>query len=166
MNTDTETKPASSEQAADLAALQAAAASEQQAAAPSAQADQAQAIQPPSAQAMALAGMLVGMLKPIACYAVPSLKKAPAELWMPIPEGVAAVLDHYNLSESELLRNPWARLAMACAPLAAFAAMNAEPEKKDQADDKQPPLAAPVPTEPAGSKTVQIGAPIPEGAAA
>jgi len=158
MNAPTEKPPAASaEQAADLAALTAAAQGE--APAPGAQADKPQEIQPPTEASMALAGMLVGMAKPIICYAVPSLKKAPAELWMPIPEGVAAVLDHYDMGESEFMRNPWARLAFSLAPLAAFAAINAEPEEKPE----QKAIEAP-PKEQAGSKTVTIGAPMPEAA--
>lgn len=162
MTTETENKPASSEQAADLAALTAAAQGDAPAAAPGAQPEQ-QGPQPPSAASVALATMLVGMLKPIACYLAPALKKAPDELWAPVPEGMAAVLDHYDLGESELLRNPWARLGLSCAPLIAYAAMNAEPEKPA---GKPQALAAPAAPPAAGGGAVTFGDPVPAGGAA
>lgn len=109
---------------------------------------------------MALAGMLVGIAKPLICYAMPVLKKSPAELWLPIPEGVAAVLDHYNLGDSDLMRNPWARLGFSMAPLAAYAAMNAAEEEKPAEPER---LAAPAAKAPASSatKNVTFGAPVP-----
>lgn len=148
-NTDTGTdaKPEglADEQQADLAALEAAAAGQQAGPVPVEQQAQAQA---PSLAAVQMAGMAVGMLRPLICYAVPALRTAPAELWEPVPEGVAAVLEHYGAS-AEWMQSPWARLAISLAPLAAFAAMQAisQPE--------------PAPS----SKAVQIGTAqhVPEG---
>lgn len=120
------------EQAADLAAL-AAAAQGDPAAAPDAQ--QAQQTsnepQPPSAAALQIAAMAVGILRPLAAYAVPSLKNAPDELWAPVPEGLAAVLDHYGAS-AEWMQSPWARLGLSLTPLLAFAAVESMKEAKQK----------------------------------
>lgn len=149
------------EQAADLAALQAGANGAQAAqAGPAVVEEGGDEIKPPSAQAMALAGMAVGMLRPLIVYAVPSLREAPDELWAPVPEGVAAVMDEYGAA-AEWMRSPWARLAFACAPLAAFGAMQAMKEKpKPQAQALPPPPAPGAPAEP-GSKTVTFGTVMP-----
>lgn len=159
----TTTTNMNAEQAADLAALQSAA--NEATAPPAPGADQAQATtepQPPSAAALQVAALAVGMLRPIVAYAVPSLRSAPDELWAPVPEGVAAVLDHYGM-QAEWMQGPWARLAFSLAPLAAFAAVEAMKDKP-----KPEPLAAPVPGAPAepGAKTVTIGAAVPAEPAA
>lgn len=153
----------SSEQAADFAALQAAAAENTAPVMAQAQGQvQDTGPQPPSAAALQIAAMVVGMLRPIAAYAVPSLREAPDALWEPIPEGVAAVLDHYG-ADADWLQSPWARLAFSLAPLAAFAAMKSMDEKpKAKPQSIQgPDLTATAPAEAAGSKSVTIGAPMP-----
>lgn len=148
------------EQAADLAALQAGANPAQAAQAGPAVVDEAPTEQkPPSAQAMALAGMAVGMLRPLIVYAVPSLREAPDELWAPIPEGLAAVADQYGVA-AEWMQSPWARLAFACAPLAAFGAMQAMSKPKPEAQALPAPPAPGAPAEP-GSKTVTFGTVMP-----
>lgn len=151
---------AASEQAADLAALQAAAAGAPPA--PGAQPEQAEAgtIQPPSAAALQMAAMAVGMLRPIVCFAVPSLRAAPDELWQPIPEGVAAVMDHYGAS-AEWMQSPWARLGFSLAPLAAFAAMDAMSKPKEAPRVGMTAEAPPAPETP---KTVTFGAATAEAA--
>lgn len=152
------------EQAADLAALEAAAGGQASAAAAPAAAACAEP-QPPSAAAMQIARMAVGMLRPLALFAAPSLREAPDELWDQVPEGVAAVLDHYG-ADQQWMTSPWARLAFSLAPLAAFAAVQAmnEPKKPQQA--LEPP--APPPGAPAvpGARTVTIGTVQAEGVAA
>lgn len=158
---------AAAEQAADLAALQAAAAGAEPA--PGAQvADaEAQAIAPPSAAAMQMAAMAVGILKPIICFAVPSLREAPGELWEPIPEGVAAVMDHYGAS-AEWMQSPWARLGLSVAPLCAFAAVQAMNAPKPKAEPEAGgalQLEAKAPDVVAGASTVTFGAPAAEAAA-
>lgn len=156
---------ASAEQAADLAALQAAAAPAPGApGAPGEQPAEQQGPGEPSAQAMQVAALAVGILRPVIAYAVPSLRAAPSELWEPIPAGVAGILDHYGVG-MEVLANPWARLALACAPLAAFAAVEAmkepppKPEPGQGASDvlelAGKPTEAPAP---AGQNTVTFGA--------
>lgn len=154
MTTSTD-KPKNAEQAADLAALQTQAAE----GAPAPGAPGAAPAQP-GQNSLQVAALAVGMMRPIIGYAVPALRTAPEELWQPVPEGVAAVLDHYNLG-ADWMNSPWARLAVSLAPLAAYAAMNAE-----KPDDKPAPLAAPVPApDPApaqaGSDRVSFGAPVP-----
>ena len=156
MSNTEDTNTAAAEQAADLAALQAAAAGQE--AAPGAAAEPIeQGPQPPSAAAMQMAAMAVGILKPIICFAVPSLREAPGELWEPIPEGVAAVMDHYGAS-AEWMQSPWARLGLSVAPLCAFAAVQAmqAPPKKDA--DAPLQLEAKAPDVVAGQKTVTFGA--------
>lgn len=144
------------EQAADLAKLQA----QVQGEAPAAGQVQAQAqddggeLPPPSPAAMQIAGMAVGMLKPIVCFAVPVLREAPDELWQPVPEGVAAVLDEYGAS-AEWMRSPWARLGMSLMPLIAFAAVSAMNKPKEP---EPMALEAAPPAEPVGQKTVTFGA--------
>lgn len=118
----------SAEQAADLAALRAAAAP---VTATGAAAPEQQVQQGPSAAALQVAELAVGMLRPVICFAVPSLRAAPGELWAPIPAGVAGILDHYEIG-MDALKNPWARLAMACAPLGAYAAVQAMKEQQEQ----------------------------------
>lgn len=159
MTEETTTAPA--EQAADLAALTAAANADSAAPATTNQAQpEAQAPQPPSASALQLAAMAVGMLRPLIAYAVPALRNAPDELWEPIPEGVAGVLDHYGM-QPEWLESPWARLAFAAAPLAAFAAINSMNQKpKEPESIAGPDLSAEVPKQEAGQNTVTIGAPV------
>lgn len=156
---------AEAEQAADLAALQAAAAGAEPAPGAVAAAEgEAQALQPPSAAAMQMAAMVVGMARPIVCFAVPSLRDAPGELWQPVPEGIACVMDHYGAS-AEWMQSPWARLGMSLMPLVAFAAVQAmkEPPKKDEGEPLK--LAATAPDVVAGQKTVTFGAPVTEAAA-
>lgn len=154
------------EQAAELAALTAAA-NEGAPGQPAAAEPEQQGPQPPSAAALQVAGMAVGMLRPLLAYALPALRTAPEELWEPIPEGVAVVLDHYGM-EAEWMQSPWARLGFAVAPLAAFAAIEAmkQPPKAEAAQTiAGPDLSAPAPATDTGSKAVIIGAPIVEGAA-
>lgn len=150
-------REASSEQSADLAALQAMAAPEAPAAGvPAAQAQEAQG---PSAQAVQLAAVAVGVIRPLICYAVPALRTAPEALWEPLPLGVAGVLDHYDLGEH--FDNPWVGLAMASAPLAAFAVMEsakAPPKEKPAERIEGPDLSAPIPAQAVGQKTVTFGA--------
>lgn len=120
---------------------------------------------PPSASSMQAAVIALGVLRPLICYAVPVLKTSPDELWQPIPEGLAAVLDHAGL-QPEWMQSPWARLGFACAPLLAFAAIQSskqadekpkEPTTHDGPDLMAPPPApAPAPTGPA----VTFGAPV------
>lgn len=154
------------EQAADLAALTAGAAEPVQDAAQQQAQQAANEPQPPSAAALQIAAMAVGMLRPLLCYAVPSLKNAPDELWAPIPEGLGAVLDQYGAS-AEWMSTPWARLAISITPLAAFAAVEAmaaakeKPTKTLTAPNEAAMMAAPVtdgaPAVP-GAKTVTFGA--------
>jgi len=149
------------EQAADFAALQIAA---NESDAGPGQTDTAQEPAQPSQASLQLAAMAVTMLKPLISFAVPALQKAPDELWAPVPEGVAGILDHYGLGESELLRSPWGRLAFSLAPLAAFAAMESMKDKpKDKAPEQLagPDLSAPAPVADVGAKTVTFGAPAP-----
>lgn len=149
------------EQAADLAALQAAAAGA--APAPGGAVVEADTgPQPPSAAALQMAGVAVGMLRPIVTYAVPSLRGAPDELWAPVPEGVAAVMDHYGAS-AEWMQSPWARLAFSLAPLVAFAAVSAmnEKPKAEAAGEVAPQAAADQAPAENLSKTVQIGTAMP-----
>jgi len=158
-NTNTqeiETHLGTDEQAADLAALQAMAA-------PEAQAGQLQPVAEvptgPSVQSLQLAALAVSIIRPLAAYAVPALRTAPDALWEPIPQGLAGVLDHYDLSEQ--INNPWIGLALASAPLAAYAFMEsakAKPQDKPAAHGAGPDLSAPVPTEAPGQKTVTFAA--------
>lgn len=163
--TDDTSMGAAAEQAADLAALQAAAAGAEPAPGTVAEAE-AQAVAPPSAAAMQMAAMAVGILKPIICFAVPSLREAPGELWEPIPEGVAAVMDHYGAS-AEWMQSPWARLGLSVAPLCAFAAVQAmkEPKPKEAAEGAPLQLEAKAPDVVAGARAVTFGAPAAEAAA-
>ncbi len=159
-NTDTQEieRAIDAEQASDLAALQLAAGEGQ--GAPQALAEPEPERSGPSEKSLHVAALIVGIVRPIAGYAMPSLREAPDALWEPIPQGVAGLLDHYDLSEH--IDNPWAGLAMACAPLAAFAAMEAIKNKPQEAKPKEPgQLAAPaqVPSETPGQKTVTFGAP-------
>lgn len=154
---------ASAEQAADLAALQAAASPQPVPGAPVADQAAEQGPPEPSAAALQVAALAVGILRPVIAYAVPSLRAAPDELWAPIPGGVAGILDHYGVG-LEALDNPWARLAMACAPLAAYAAVQAmqAPPKTDPTEggavlDLTASKPAPEPAEPVGQKTVTFG---------
>lgn len=154
----------SAEQAADLAALRAAAAPVTAPGAPGAAVDSENPVQQgPSAAALQVAELAVGMLRPVICFAVPSLREAPGELWAPIPAGVAGILDHYEIG-MEALNNPWARLAMACAPLGAFAAVQAmkAPPKPDPTDSEKVldlAVSKSSETETVGQKTVTFGAP-------
>lgn len=154
-----------SEQRADLAALTAAAGQAEQGAQQQQVQEQADAPMPqPTAAALAAAAMLVSMGRPLVEFAVPALRGAPEELWMPVPEGIAAVVDHYG-GGAEWMRHPLARLGMALAPLAAYgAAMSMQGKGKSEPQA----LAAPQPGAPAvpGAKTVTIGAVVPaEGGA-
>ena len=162
-DTQDDTPAMADEQAADLAALIAGAkaGAEPQAGAveakEGAQADPEE-LPPVSAQALAFGGLLVSIGRPLVEYAVPSLRGAPDELWMPVPEGVGAVVDSFGVA-AEWMRSPWARLGLSLAPLAAFAAVEAmkQPEKPAKA------LEAPAPgtfAEP-GAKTLTAGTVIP-----
>jgi hypothetical protein len=159
---DTNQPSMAAEQAADFAALQAAANEADAGPGAPAQAEAPAELAPPSAASLQLAAMAVTMVKPLICFAVPALQRAPEELWGPVPEGVAGILDHYGLGESELLRSPWGRLAFSLAPLAAFAAMESMKDKpKDKpAEMLEAPPPAPAPATEA-SKTVTFGAPAP-----
>lgn len=162
---DTSMAAAVDEQAADLAALQAAAGGAPGPQGGAVAEQQAEGPPPPSAAAMQMAAMAVGIMKPIICFAVPSLREAPSELWEPIPEGVAAVMDHYGAS-AEWMNSPWARLGLSLAPLACFAAVEAMKDKpKAEPQAQAISLEAKAPDVVAGSKTVTFGAPAVEGAA-
>lgn len=164
-NTDTQQveRAIDSEQASDLAALQLAAGEGQGAAtAPTGATPEPTG---PSEQSKQLAVLVVGIARPLICYAVPALRNAPDELWEPVPQGVAGVLDHYDLSQH--IDNPWAGLALCCAPLAMFAATEAMKNAPKDAKPKEPgQLAAPVdvPQEVPGAKVVSFGAPAPADA--
>lgn len=154
------------EQAADLAALQAAAAGTEAAAGAEKASEvvEGDELPPPSAAALQMAAMAVGMLRPLVCFAVPTLRGAPDALWEPIPEGVAAVMDHYGAS-AEWMRSPWARLGFSLAPLAAFAAVEAMKEKPKPKEGQPIALEAKAPDVVVGQKTVTFGAPAAEAAA-
>ena len=156
---------ANHEQEADRAATRAWVAEEDQAQATATAPQQAQAapaIPEPSAASLKLAGMLVGTLRPLLCFVVKPLRAAPAELWEPIPHGVAGVLDHYDLSQSEMLRNPWARLAFSTLPLVGYVVATAEASEPAKPSEPEriggPELAAQAPAERPGSRTVSFGA--------
>lgn len=159
-NTDTQEveRQIDAEQASDLAALQVAAGEGQGATAPVA--EQGPQIREPSEQSKQLAVLIVGIARPLVCFAVPALRNAPDELWEPVPQGVAGVLEHYDLSQH--IDNPWAGLALCCAPLAVFGATEA---MKDRPKPKEPQqletFAAPVPEDAPGQKTVTFGAAAP-----
>jgi hypothetical protein len=150
---------ASAEQAADLAALTAAAGGGEGG---QVQADEQEAgqIPQPSEAAMQVAALAVGILRPVLAYAVPALRTAPDALWEPVPGGVAGILDHYGIGV-EALQSPWARLALACAPLAAFAAVEAmkEPPKKEPTEGPALDLTErkPEPVQAVNQKTVTFG---------
>lgn len=155
-----EAAQAPSEQAADLAALQGMAAAGEPATPGQPEQAEPGAIQPPSAAALQMATLAVGILRPIVCYVVPSLRTAPGELWEPVPEGVAAVMDHYG-ANAEWMASPWARLGFSLAPLAAFAAiegMKAKPEEPKRTAPAGPALTAEAPPPAEGPKTVTFGA--------
>lgn len=151
---------ASQEQAADLAVLQAAAGGGVQPVTGAAPDDDA--IPEPSAAAMQVAQLAVSMMRPVIAYAVPALRSAPDALWEPVPGGVAGIMDHYGIG-ADAIKSPWARLALACAPLAAFAAMEAMKEqpspKPEQA--REPERLAPA-QDAQGAGVVTFGAPAAE----
>lgn len=162
---DQEEKPdaMSAEQGADFAAIQAAAAgAEVQAPAPGQEvAEQGPA--KPSAQAMGVAGMVIGVVQPLLCHTVRGLNTAPAQLWDPVTESVAGLLDHYGLARPEL-QGPWAKLGISILPLAGMVAIarmsEPAPEKQEgQQALAAPDLSAPAPAQAAGSKVVTFGAP-------
>lgn len=157
----TKKAPPNAEQLADLAALQAAANGADQALPPG-QAIQATP-QAPSASALQLAAMAVQVIKPIASVALPSLRGAPEELWAPIPEGLAAILDHYGWNRPDLLESPWAKLALSLAPLAAYAAMESMKDDKPKGKPRAAAIAEAAPAD-AGQKTVTVGAVVPAAA--
>lgn len=147
--TDTDTgteKPAdiSAEQAADLAALEASVAGP--AAPVVAHQVQDQGPQPPSAQAMGVAVMAMGALRPLLCHLVKGLDTAPDELWVPVTESTAGLLDHYGLARPEL-QGPWAKLGMSIVPLAGMVALsrmqNPEPEEQKSDVYQVPGVPAP-----------------------
>lgn len=151
MNVD-EKKPAMQpEQAADLAALKSGATAQP------GPVQEEEVIQPPSQAALQMAAMAVGLAKPLVCFAVPSLQGAPDELWAPVPEGVAAVLDLYG-ANADWMKNPWARLGLSLMPLVAYAAvqaMNKPPEEPKQIKAKEEEQTPGVP-----SKGVVFGDPV------
>ncbi|HEY0955922.1 MAG TPA: hypothetical protein VGE36_14255 [Roseateles sp.] len=156
------------EQRADLLALQAAAAGGQPAPGGPVQVQEQGAdeeLPPPSAAAMAAASMLVGIVRPLVEFGIPTLRGSPDALWAPVPEGVAVVVDHYG-GGVEWMRHPLARLGFALAPLAAYGAAQAMTKPKEgqgaTAAISGPPAGAPdVP----GAKTVSFGAVVPAGEA-
>lgn len=163
-NTDTQEieRAIDAEQASDLAALQLAAGEGQGAApvqgAPGAEPER----QGPSEQSKQLAVLIVGIARPLLCFALPVLKTAPEELWEPAPHGLAEFLEHYDLSQH--IENPWAKLAMGFVPLGVYAATEAMKAKPQEAKPKEPgQLAAPadIPQEVPGQKTVTFGAAAP-----
>lgn len=118
---DQDEKPgaeASTEQAADLAALTMQAQADTPA--PGTVTEPAKEAKPPSATSLQAAVILVGMVRPVACYMVKPLAGAPDELWEPVAPGLAALLDHYEVG-SEIFSNPWAQFAFGLAPLAGYA---------------------------------------------
>jgi hypothetical protein len=147
-DTETSQAPASAEQAADLAAIMASVNGAEVAAAP---AGQVQEQQGPSAEAMGVAGLLVGIIKPIACVAIAGVKDAPDELWEPVAGGIAGLLDHYGLA-NEALSGPWAKFGFSIAPIAGFAAiaMINQPKKEALAKSEiyQVPGQMPTPLPP------------------
>lgn len=162
-NTDTQEveRQIDAEQASDLAALQVAAGEGQGAPVPGAPGAEPER-QGPSEQSLHVAAVVVGIVRPLICFAVPKMSEAPDALWEPIPQGVAGVLDHYDLSQH--MDNPWAGLAMSCAPLAAFVAMEAmkdKPKPKAKEPQQLEAFAAPVPGDAPGQKTVTFGAAAP-----
>lgn len=149
------------ERKADLAALHAAVSEQVQAQTPLQEPDRGP--QPPSAAALQMATMAVGIIRPLVAFAVPALRSAPDELWSPVPEGVAAVMDHYGAS-ADWMQNPWARLGISLAPLAAYAAV--ESMKAKPKDEPKPAIDGPVqlPEGRPGPAPVTFGAPIAEAA--
>lgn len=153
---------APAEQRADLAALMLAA--DGAPPAPGAAPAEAEGLAPPSAQSLGLATMLLAAVRPLLCFVVKPLAKAPEELWAPLPEGMAAVLDHYDVGNAEFLRNPWARLGLACVPLAGYVAMNmpseaeAKPAEPARLEGSGLDLAASAPVpQPEPQRTVTFG---------
>lgn len=169
MNQDDETQEGhqpEAEQAADLAALQAAAAGAVPAAAvaPGAPAGQAapEQLPPPSAAAMASAVVMLKTFQPMVTALVPVLRNAPPEVWEPIPEGIAVLLDHFKANPA-WLANPFVRAASALVPMAGFVALhmmqNPSPKKAKAAGEviEAPPAPPPgAPAEP-GARTVSFG---------
>lgn len=131
-DTDTDEKPGamSSEQAADFAAINAAASGTvgDQVAGQV----QEQGQQPPSAQALGVAAMFIGVARPLLCHTVKGLEGTPDELWAPVIESAAGLLDHYGLASPEL-QGPWAKFAVSIVPLAGMVVVyrmqNPEPEQ-------------------------------------
>lgn len=155
----------SAEEAADLASLErmAAAADPVAPGAPRAAAP-ADQVAPPSQQAMMFAGMLMQALRPLASWALPVLKDAPAELWEPTIEGTAALFDHYGVGGAQFASTPWGRFAFGMLPLAGFVAVQsitAPPPAAPPARIGGPDLAAPAAPADGGQRTVIIGAPVP-----
>lgn len=156
---DTGRAGVSPEQAADLAAIRAGVAGEAIAdpVGEGAAVEQAG----PSADAMGAAALVVGIAQPILCATVKGLKDAPGELWGPVTESMAGLLDHYGIAAE--ISNPWARFGIACAPLAGFALMarmEADKDKpKTDSDTLAPPkLEATAAQQAPGANTVQFGA--------
>jgi hypothetical protein len=164
MNTEDQDEKAgrpgvSPEQAADLAAIRASVAGE----AVTDPAGEGGELAPagPSADAMGAAALVVGIAQPILCATVKGLSEAPADLWGPVTESMAGLLDHYGLAAE--ISNPWARFGIACAPLAGFALMARMQEEKDKPKTDADTLAAPkleavAADQAPGAKTVQFGA--------
>lgn len=149
----------SPEQAADLAAIRAGVAGEAVADPVGEGGELAPAA--PSADAMGAAALVVGIAQPILCATVKGLKEAPAELWGPVTESMAGLLDHYGIAAE--IANPWARFAIACAPLAGFAMMARMEADKDKPKTDADTLAAPkleatAAQQAPGANTVQFGA--------
>ncbi len=156
--------PSSDEQAQHLARIQGQAVPTDAATAPGAQqpADDADEMPEPGAMAQQAAAVIMTIVRPLASFAVPQLRDAPDELWAPIPEGLAAVLEEYGGDNLAIMKNPWVRLGMCCAPLAIYATQHAP--QKTAPDALAAPasvvLEAPRPDAAAASqKTVTFGAP-------
>lgn len=149
----------SPEQAADLAAIRAGVAGE---AVTDPAGEGGELVQAgPSADAMGAAALVVGIAQPILCATVKGLKDAPAELWGPVTESMAGLLDHYGIAAE--ISNPWARFGIACAPLAGFALMARMEAEKDKPKTDADTLAAPkleatAAQQAPGANTVQFGA--------
>lgn len=151
----------SAEQGADFAAIQAAAAGADVAApAPGQEVAEQQG---PSDQALGVSALAVGAIKPLACHVVRGLDTAPDELWLPLIDSLAGVLDHLGLNRPEL-QGPYAKLAFSVVPLAGFVVLarvsEPEPPKKEgQQAIAGPDLTAAPPPAAQGSKVVTFGAP-------
>lgn len=153
----------STEQAADLAAIRAAVAGADVAAPAPGQEVEEQGPAKPSAAAMGVAAMVLGVAKPLLCHTVRGLDSAPDELWEPVTESTAGLLQYYGLDRPEL-QGPWAKFGVSLAPLLGMTILarmsEPPPEKKEgQQAIASPDLTAAPPPAAQGSKVVTFGAP-------